>query len=318
MRKQTRDHALLHEFVDRSRDHLDTAGVHALEQEAFEAFYLTRSRWLIGALRSIVGPDAEDVAQDAFITLFQKWDVISRYDSPEAWLRRIAFRSAVRQRQRDATRPRNESLSALLEDSRDDAAPASTLIRDALKPLSATERESLVLRYFSDAPVQELAERFGCSEAAMRVRLHRACRKAREHLMGLCGTWVMDFAWTPDALTGLLESAGHHESVEPVLTEFDELGDIRTQLQIADGRFLLTNGPDEHLDHGTYTLTRDGLRLDSAGYRGGVTHRVDIEGDSLQLRQIENRNPDIHGATDDAFQLALLGSSTFTWHPLAS
>ena len=107
-------------------------------------------------------------------------------------------------------------------------------------------------------------------------------------------------------------------SAEPVLQNLSELGDIRTQLQLANGRFLLTNGRDEHLDHGTYTLTRKGLRLDSAGYPGGAVHRIDIEGDSLALRQIENRNPAVHGASDDAFQLALLGSSRFTWHPIAS
>ena len=104
----------------------------------------------------------------------------------------------------------------------------------------------------------------------------------------------------------------------PVMANLQDVGDIRTQLQVAKGRFLLTNGPDEHLDHGSYALTRDSLRLDSTGYNGGVFYRVTLEADSLSLRQLENRNPNIHGAPDDAFQLVLLGSSTFTWHPMAS
>jgi RNA polymerase sigma-70 factor (ECF subfamily) len=290
----------------------------ALEQEGFEAFYLARSRWLVGALRPIAGDDADDVAQDAFITLFQRWDVISQYDSPEAWLRRIAFRSALRRRQRDAARPHNESRAAGPDHPTLVDEPASALLRDALKPLAAPERDALLLRYFWDRSIQELAERFACTEAAMRVRLHRACRRAQENLMGLCGAWVMDTTWNSSALASLLQDHGYDSSIEPVLEELSELGNIRTHLQLSNGRFLLTNGADEHLDHGTYTLARGRLRLTSAGYSGGVLHRINIEGDSLALRQIENRNPAVHGASDEAFQLALLGSSSFTWHPIAS
>jgi hypothetical protein len=128
----------------------------------------------------------------------------------------------------------------------------------------------------------------------------------------------MDTTWNLTELASLLQEHGYDSSVVPVLEELSELGDIRTRLQLADGRFLLTNGADEHLDHGKYTLTRGRLRLDSAGYPGGVFYRVALEGDSLSLHQIENRNPAMHGAPDDAFQLALVGSSPFTWHPIAS
>ena len=292
--------------------------MHVLEPDGFAAFYTARSNWLVSGLRSIVGNDAEDVAQEAFATLFQRWDVVSRYDSPEAWLRRIAIRAALRQRQRDGSRVHNESLSAVLDHPATSGEPTSALLRDALKPLNAPERDALLLRYFWDRSIHELAERFGCTEAAMRVRLHRACRRAQEQLMGLCGAWVMDTTWSPSALASLLQERGYGSSVEPVLEELSELGDIRTQLQIANGRFLLTNGADEHLDHGKYTLTRGRLRLDSAGYPGGVLYRVALEGDSLSLNQIENRNPVMHGAPDDAFQLALVGSSSFSWHPIAS
>ena len=289
-----------------------------LERDSFESFYLARSAWLVSALRTIVGNDAEDVAQDAFATLFQRWDAVSRYDVPEAWLRRVAFRAAVRHRQRATSRPRHEVLGATLNGASHAGEPASTLLRDALKPLSASEREALLLRYLSDRPIAELAERFGCSEGTMRVRLHRARRHAQEQLMGLCGTWIMDATLNRSGLEHVLRDGGQEPWLQPVMENLQELGDIRTQLQLANGHFLLTNGPDEHLDHGTYRLTREGLRLDSAGYSGGVRYGVTLEGDSLALHQYENRNPMIHGAPDDAFQLALLQSSSFTWHPTAS
>ena len=289
-----------------------------LECEAFETFYRARSAWLVRALRSIVGNDAEDVAQDAFAILFQRWDTVSRYDSPEAWLRRIAFRAAMRHRQRAVDRPRREVLSAIPDASTVDDEPVSVLLQDVITPLTTADREALLLRYLSDRPIAELAERFGCSEGTMRVRLHRACVRAREQLMGLSGTWIRNTTLTRSGLERVLREGGHEASLEPVMGNLEELGDICTQLQLAGGHFLLTNGPDEHLDHGTYSLTRRGLRLVSAGYSGGVTHHITLEGDSLTLRQLENHNPVIHGAPDDAFQLALLASSSFTWHPVAS
>ena len=39
---------------------------------------------------------AEDVAQDAFGQLYLNWAKVSGYDKPQAWLRRIAIRMAVR------------------------------------------------------------------------------------------------------------------------------------------------------------------------------------------------------------------------------
>ena len=289
-----------------------------LETEPFETFYRARSEWLVRALRSIVGGDAEDVAQDAFAILFQRWDAISRYDSPEAWLRRVAFRAALRHRRRTVDRPRREVLSTVAGVTTAGVEPTSVLLHDALTPLTASEREALLLRYLSDRPIAEIAERFGCSEGTMRVRLHRACIRAREQLIGLTGTWIRDVTLTRPGLEQLLRDGGYESSLEPVMDNLDGLGAIRTQLQLAGGRFLLTNGPDEHLDHGTYALTKRGLRLDSAGYSGGVTHEVTLEGDSLTLRQVENHNPVVHGAPDDAFQLALVASSSFTWHPVAS
>src|SRR5205085_9979520 len=91
--------------VDRHLFRIKTFGMPVLESQDFDAFYLARSRWLIGALRPIVGHDAEDVAQDAFATLYQRWDVVSQYDSPEGWLKKIAVRAALRHRQRTASRP---------------------------------------------------------------------------------------------------------------------------------------------------------------------------------------------------------------------
>jgi DNA-directed RNA polymerase specialized sigma24 family protein len=47
---------------------------------------------------------AEDVAQDAFGQLYRNWTKVRNYDNPQAWLRRIAIRMAVRVARREESR----------------------------------------------------------------------------------------------------------------------------------------------------------------------------------------------------------------------
>lgn len=39
---------------------------------------------------------SEDVTQEAFIQLLAHWKKVSRYERPDAWVRRVAIRHAVR------------------------------------------------------------------------------------------------------------------------------------------------------------------------------------------------------------------------------
>ena len=47
---------------------------------------------------------AEEVTQEAFIQLLTHWRKVSRYERPEAWVRRVAIRLAVRTVRRDRLR----------------------------------------------------------------------------------------------------------------------------------------------------------------------------------------------------------------------
>ena len=288
------------------------------EPSGFEAFYASRRAWLVHTLRPIVGDEAEDVAQDAMLELFRRWDFISRYEAPEAWLRRIGIRAGVRRRTRNIDRPRLERRRALLEAQPVVEDPTASLMTSVLAGLPKPDREVLVFHLLADRPLNEVAERLGSSEAAARVRLLRARRRASEELAGLHGTWIMDKTWQRTALAWELREHGFSSAVEPVLENLDECGPIRTHLRLEDGRFLLTNRESVHLDHGTYTFDGRRLALHSDGFPGGVTHALTTDGNELVLRQVDNRNPSIHGAPDAAFQFALLGSSTLRWQPTRS
>lgn len=62
-----------------------------------------------------------------------------------------------------------------------ESSPALFEVFDALRPLSSRQRGAVILHYFEDLPITEVAKRLGSTPAAVGVHLHRA----RKHLRRL-------------------------------------------------------------------------------------------------------------------------------------
>jgi RNA polymerase sigma factor (sigma-70 family) len=121
---------------------------------------------------------AEDIAQDAFMQLYTHWRKVSRYERPEAWVRRVAIRMAVRQQKRDRLRP---LLERAADRERSDAS-AHLDLEGAMKDLSPTQRAVVVLYYYEDRPTAEVGDILRISESTVRVHLSRARRHLAELL----------------------------------------------------------------------------------------------------------------------------------------
>jgi RNA polymerase sigma-70 factor (ECF subfamily) len=121
---------------------------------------------------------AEDVTQDAFVQLFAHWKKVSRYERPDAWVRRVAIRMAVRHSKR-------ERMRSVLE--RETTSPSIApevdidLLR-AMRQLPTTQRVVVVLFYFEDRPVAEIEHILGISGGAVKMALSRARRRLAEIL----------------------------------------------------------------------------------------------------------------------------------------
>jgi RNA polymerase sigma-70 factor (sigma-E family) len=129
---------------------------------------------------------AEDVTQEAFIQLLSHWKKISRYERPDAWVRRVAIRLAVKAQRR-------ERMREVLE--RDTSGPQGPKAPDvdlanALQQLPLKQRTCVLLFYYEDRPIAEIVDILGISEGAVKVHLHRA----RERLATLLGEEVDDDA----------------------------------------------------------------------------------------------------------------------------
>jgi RNA polymerase sigma-70 factor (ECF subfamily) len=122
---------------------------------------------------------AEDVAQDAFTQLHLNWARVSGYERPDAWVRRVAIRLAVRVVRRHRLL---DTLLGRLEAPRQ-ALGADLDLAAALLRLPPQQRAAIALHYYEDRPLAEVAMILNCSHATAKVHVFKARRK----LAGLLG-----------------------------------------------------------------------------------------------------------------------------------
>ncbi|MDQ6795277.1 MAG: sigma-70 family RNA polymerase sigma factor, partial [Chloroflexota bacterium] len=121
---------------------------------------------------------AEEITQDAFVQLYLNWAKVSRYERPGAWVRRVAIRLVVRSTRRE--RLWRVVRGQLLPTPPDP--PSHLDLSGAIRQLSGGQRAAIVLHYYEDRPVAEVAMLMGCSESTARVHLHRGRRRLAQLL----------------------------------------------------------------------------------------------------------------------------------------
>ncbi len=107
--------------------------------------------------------------------LFRHWDAVRFYEMPDAWVRRVAIRLAVRRSRRERRRGVLESLNAASstgEAGLDNMADVDLL--RAVATLSPMQRAAVVLHYWDDQPVLEIARCLRVSESTVKQHLFRA------------------------------------------------------------------------------------------------------------------------------------------------
>ncbi len=141
----------------------------------FTAFFLAEYPRMVRTVFLVVHDRgrAEEIAQDAFIQLLDRWATVAGYDQPAAWVRRVAIRMAVRAVKRERMRTLLERRSTGPDIVPDLPVPRSEVLA-AVRSLPTNQRVAVVLHYFEDRPVAEIADALGCAAATARVHLHKA------------------------------------------------------------------------------------------------------------------------------------------------
>jgi RNA polymerase sigma-70 factor (sigma-E family) len=146
--------------------------------ESFAAMFRVEYARTVRSVQAMLGDvaRAEDVAQDAFVALHHRWSEVSKYDQPGAWVRRVCFRKALRVMHRDQVRARLEQLlhlGVVVPDPSSGVVDRRALAV-AVSALPARQRAAVVLHYYEDLTVAEVADAIGCSPGTVKVHLHRA------------------------------------------------------------------------------------------------------------------------------------------------
>lgn len=119
---------------------------------------------------------AEDVVSDAFASVADRLDQL---DSPAAYLRVVVVNGARRYQRRATTRPLWERVDgwATIIDTAETVA-----MRACLRALSADQREAVVLRYWGDLSLDEIADIMNCPPGTVASHLHRGLARLRTAL----------------------------------------------------------------------------------------------------------------------------------------
>jgi len=182
----------------KSADGIDGLAARARDgdRDAFEQLVLATSPATYGLALRLVGNehDARDVMQDVYLRAFRSLRRFRGDSSFTTWLHRITVNCAAThlERRRKASHDQLDDFGdwAVLIDERserDPEAAASTAddrerLVSALAALPDQLRMVVVLRDVYDLPHRDIARELGISQAAAKVRLHRARRRLREQL----------------------------------------------------------------------------------------------------------------------------------------
>ncbi|HEY7280168.1 MAG TPA: SigE family RNA polymerase sigma factor [Actinomycetota bacterium] len=150
--------------------------------DAFFRFHYTR---LCQAVALLTGThaDAEELAQEAFVRVFERWDRVASMDSPDGYLYRTALNVTRKRMRALAVRRRKDVPAPTPGDPLgevDDRVAVMTMLRE----LPAAQREAVVLVDWLGLDAETAGVLLGIEPGSVRTRLHRARTTLRERFGG--------------------------------------------------------------------------------------------------------------------------------------
>lgn len=198
-----------HESTPWIDDRAIVDAVLAGDREAYRRLVEREAPALVRACHRILGDhaEAEDAAQEAFVTAFRSLASWRGDGAFGAWLTRIGVRIALRQASRRRTVAWRDPHAAATADASTPAdraadreamaaapmtdpailslrAEQATEIRTAVAALPEPYREVVALRFFGEASLDEIARETGRPLGTVKTHLHRGLARLRDGLEG--------------------------------------------------------------------------------------------------------------------------------------
>jgi RNA polymerase sigma factor (sigma-70 family) len=153
------------------------------ETWAFEDFFLAEHERLFQALYLLTGDryEADDLAQEALLRAYERWDRVGAMESPAGYLYRTALNLHRRRLRAHVVRARRV-FAAVPDGDLSGSVAASHDVRRALAKLPRGQREALILVEWLGLASEEAGQVLGIDASSVRGRLHRGRASLRELL----------------------------------------------------------------------------------------------------------------------------------------
>ena len=209
---------------------IQKAGNH--DARAFEQIYRLTSREIGWYCKRLCGNefDTQDLLQEVYLTAWVKLPQYAGINFP-AWLRSIAHNAFLNRlkkyrleqltEQVPDTAPEDELLGPVHIAERREL--RRLMLRTIDNALSSVQRTTVLLYYYDELTVGEIAERMECTEGTVKSRLYLARRKLRETLGTSAETLL---SGVPCVMPMLRYDAGNAKQIAPVLARWGILAEI--------------------------------------------------------------------------------------------
>ncbi len=122
----------------------------------------------------------EDLAQEALARACRDWPKICRLASPDAWIYRVGVNLAHSHFRRRAIEARAKRLLGLSPPQEvGEPSPEGAFLLEIIKKLPHRQRSALLLQYYFDLPVREVAQALDCPEGTVKTLVHKAKEAVR-------------------------------------------------------------------------------------------------------------------------------------------
>ncbi|HEU5486618.1 MAG TPA: SigE family RNA polymerase sigma factor [Microlunatus sp.] len=150
------------------------AAAGGLDADAFDALYAGSYRRLVAQIYAMCGnfAEAQDCVQEAFVRAWDRRRALNVDQSPEAWIRTVAYRLAV-SRWRRAQRALLPPDRSQLRDGVAGPNASRVAVVRALQQLPPDQRRAVVLHHLCDVPVRDIATETGVPVGTVKARLSR-------------------------------------------------------------------------------------------------------------------------------------------------
>lgn len=155
---------------------------------SFEAFFENERARLYRVLFAITGSrqEAEDIAQEAFLRVWERWDRVAALDEPVGYLHRTAM-NVFRDRRRRLVLGLKRALRPAA--ARDELAEVETrsVAANALASLTPRQRAAIVLTQALDYSADEAGSLLGIKGSTVRSLTFQARSALRDHRESIDG-----------------------------------------------------------------------------------------------------------------------------------